>query len=85
MSGSALGLKDPYLCCGLAMSCLQRSVTERPDSCAALPKNTLSQRDNKSGLSGPLAVNNTTAPTGRLERTSQQRGGQQKAHVKLGI
>lgn len=53
ISGVALGLQDPWLCRGLAMSCLQRSVTEGPDSSAALPKNTLSWRHNKSRLSGP--------------------------------
>lgn len=52
-SGTTLSLKDPQLRCGLAMRCLQRSVTVRPDSSAALPKDTLSPWHNRSGLSGP--------------------------------
>lgn len=37
---------------GLAVSCLQRSVTERPDSSAALPEDTLSPGHNTKGVIG---------------------------------
>ena len=67
------------------MSRLQRSVTERPDSSGALPKDTLSQRHNAIGLSRPRPDNNSQSPAGRLERAPHQREGQQRTHVKLGI